>query len=138
MKIVKLLLTLTSLLVARSMSLKPPDPRSYLAEKVKVMSIPNENSCSLPLNLNDILATWLWSERPSHNQPSAPADFKFSGGSFLGQMTLLCIGLSALLFSARPVVSKRGHSLGLTKALLLSCSMNVVVSAASDWTLINE
>ena len=33
----------------------------------------------------------------------------------------------------------RGHSLGLVKALLLSCGMGVVsVVSASDWALINS
>ena len=55
------------------------------------------------------------------------------------QMTLLFIGLGALMCSAIPDLSKRGHSHGLLKALLLSYNTSVVgVASASEWTLINS
>ena len=54
-------------------------------------------------------------------------------------MTLLFIGVYALMCNARPDLSKRGHSHGLLKALLLSYNTSVVgVASASEWTLISS
>ena len=76
---------------------------------------------------------------PLPSQPGALAEFQIKGGNFMVRMTLLFTGVCALICGATPDLSKRGHSHGLLKALLLSYNTSVVgVASASEWTLISS